>query len=213
MKFISFNVQHRYYILFKPNGNLRPKIMRTSIKAAILFSIVILFLVPTVVTTFAYPPGNQRDHLRLFVEPILMGHGFALRGDQYHILDVNVIRMGDTSPGFIRSLLWKRKSPEEIAKEISDAQTSTRIRAYLRFAGEAYTLNVTGYDNQSLTADVLTMPQSGGTNQTNFIPTAAGHISLLMSKYEGDTLSTGTLTMNGTDYKVLLTSPMRLRWF
>ncbi len=180
--------------------------MRLHIKTAIMLAAVVLVLAPTAIT--AQPQG--REHMKPFVEPIIMGHGFALKGDEYHILDVNAIRMSDISPGFIRSLLSQKKSLEEIAKDISDAQTSTGIRAHLRFAGEMYALNVTAYDNQSLTGDVMTLPPRG-TNQTGFTPTVTGHITLSTSKYEGDMLSTGTLTMNSTDYTVLLTSPMRVK--
>ncbi len=188
--------------------------MKKTIKTAILIAAIILILAPTAINVFAQPLslgfGKEKGHARLFAEPIIMGHGFALNGDKYHILDVTAVRTSDASPGLIRSLLLQKKSPEEIAKEITSAQSETRINAHLRFAGEVYALNVTQYDNQSLTGDVMTLPPRG-TNQTGFAPSTAGHISLSMSKYEGDMLSTGTLTMNGTDYKVLLTSPMRLR--
>ncbi len=189
--------------------------MRLTTKATILIAAVMLVSTVTAATVFAQPfgmgIGKERGHARSFVEPILIGHGFALKGDEHHILDVNALRMSDTSPGFIRSLLWQKKSPEEIAKEIqNNTQVATTTRAHLRFAGQAYALNVTGYDNQSFTGDVMTLPPRG-TNQTGFTPATVGHISLSISKYEGDVLSTGTLTMNGTDYKVLLTSPMRLR--
>ncbi len=179
-------------------------------KTAILFVAAVLVLAPMAVTAFAHPMGigRERGYVRSFVEPILIGHGFAMNRDQYHILDVSAIKMIDTSPGFIRSLLMHNKSSDEIAKEINGAQTATR--AHLRFAGQAYALNITGYDNQSLTGDVLTLPPYG-TNQTSFTPATVGHISLSTSKYEGSLLSTGNLTMNGTDYKVLLTSLMRFR--
>ncbi len=190
--------------------------MKTITKTAILIAAIILMLAPTAITAFAQPLGpgfgKERGYARLFVEPVLMGHGFALNGDQYHILDVTAIRTGDASAGLIRSLLLQKKSPEEIAKEIINAQTATKMRTHLRFAGQAYDLNITSYDNQSLAGNVLTLPPYG-TDQTNFNPAQVGNISLSMSKYEGEVVSTGTLTMNGTDYKVLLTSPARLgRW-
>ncbi len=178
-------------------------------KTAILFAAVMLVLAVTAVT-FAQPGIGKRGHIRTFVEPVLIGHGFALKGDEYHVLDVSAIKISGMSPGFIRSLIGQKKTPEEIAKEINDAQMAAKFRAHLRFAGQAYALDVTGYDNQSLTGDVLTLPPRG-TNYTGFTPATVGRISLSTSKYEGDMLSTGTLTMNGTDYKVLLTSPMRFR--
>jgi hypothetical protein len=181
--------------------------MRLTTKTAILFAAIMLVSAVTAITVFAQPssPGHSKGPLRPFfdnmskstegrnesgevvqvrpfVEPILNGQGYALQGNQYHILDVNAIKASD------------------------DAQMATRTVGHLRFAGQAYALNVTGYDNQSLTGDVLTLPPLG-TNQTDFTPAAIGHISLSISKYEGEVLSTGTLTMNGVDYKVLLTSP------
>ena len=180
--------------------------MKITRKKAMLFSAVLLICAITAVTVFAQP--LKIGHARQFVEPIIIGHGFALKGDEYHILDVNAIKISNASPGFIRSLLSQKKSLDEITKEINDAQMTTRTVAHLRFAGQAYALNITGYDNRSLTADVLTLPPHG-TNLTDFTPSTVGNISLAISKYEGDVLSTGTLSMNGTNYNVLLTSPMR----
>ncbi|VVB89048.1 Uncharacterised protein [uncultured archaeon] len=160
--------------------------MKITKKTAILFTAVLLISAVTAVMVFARPSvpgfGKERGYGTMFVEPLLMGHGFALNGDQYHILDISA-KMGK-------------------------AKMSTR--AHLRFAGQAYALNITSHDNQSLSGDVLTLPPQG-TNKTSFTPAAVGHISLSMSKYEGEMLSNGTLTMNGTDYKVLLTSPVRFK--
>ncbi len=189
--------------------------MERSIKISILFAAIILVLAPVALTIFAKPSspsiGKDKGHARLFVEPIFIGHGFALNRDQYHILDMNAIKMSNVSPGYIRSLLSQNKNREEIENEIlNNTQIATETRANLRFAGQAYSLNITGYDNQSLNGDVLILPPRG-TNQTSSITQIkVGHISLSISKYEGEVLSTGTLTMNNMDYKVLLTSPMDL---
>jgi hypothetical protein len=187
--------------------------MKLTKKKIMLFTVVLLISAVTAVTVFAQPLGigKERGHGRMIVEPVLIGHGFALNGELHHILDVNAIKTSSVSPGFVRSLLSQNKSRDEIAKEImNNTEMATKIRANIRFAGQAYSLNVTSYDNQSLAGDVLTLPPRG-TNQTGFTPATVGHISLSMSKYEGEVLSTGTLTMNGTDYNVLLTTPMTLR--
>jgi hypothetical protein len=181
-----------------------------------ILSAVVLICAITAVIVFAQPPGmgmeKDRGHARSFVEPIFMGHGFTFDGENYHILDVTAQKTKDTSPGFIRSLLWKNKSHEEIRNEISGEQISTSTRGHLRFAGQEYALNITGYDNKSLAGDVLTLSPRG-MDRTNFTPTIVGNLSLSISSYEGDLLSNGTLKMNGTEYKVLLTSPMALkRW-
>ncbi len=153
-------------------------------------TLVAMILLVSIVAVFAQPdsafknkhPGigeiKDRGYQKWYVEPVLMGHGFAFIGDEYHILDVNVVNK------------------------------TTEIRGHVNFAGEPYALNITGYDNQSLAGDVLTLPPRG-TDMATFTQTVVGNISLSMSSHEGAVVSTGTLTMNGTDYKVLLTSPMK----
>jgi hypothetical protein len=190
--------------------------MRLITRNTILLSALVLICAYTAATVIAQPPGKgmekEMGQARSFVQPIFMGHGFALDGDNYHILDVTAQKTKDASPSFIRSLLGTLKSHEEIRNQISDDQISTSTKGHLRFAGQEYALNITNYDNKSLAGDVLTLPQRGA-NRTSFTPTTVGHISLSISSYEGDILSNGTLTMNNTDYKVLLTSPLELkRW-
>ena len=191
--------------------------MRSITRNTILLSAVVLISAYMAAAVFAQPPGmgmeKDRGQARSFVEPIFMGHGFALDGanvSNYHILDVTAQKTKDASPGFIRSLLWTKKTHEEIKNEISDEQISTSTKGHIRFAGQEYALNITSYDNKSLAGDILTLPQRG-TNRTTFTPTTVGNISLSISSYEGDLLSNGTLNMNGTDYSVLLTSPMALK--
>ncbi len=134
-----------------------------------------------------------------FAEPIFTGHGFALFGDEYHILHVNVMKTAVVRPDFILSMLYENRTPREIAQSITGIQKETQISAHMRFAGEFYDLNITGYDNSSLTGEILPL-------QTDPAPEVLGNISLSMSDYEGEILSTGTLIMNGKDYKVLMTS-------
>ena len=187
--------------------------MKITKKTAILtlFTAVLLVSAPIVATVFAQPSGIgiERGYVRTFVEPLIVGHGFALDGTEYHILDVNAVKMSDVSSGNIRSLLSQNKTRAGIATDIRNYMQNapTKATGNLRFAGQAYSLNITTYNNQSLTGNVLTLPPRG-TNQTGFTPTIVGSISLSMSKYEGVMLSTGTLTMNNTNYNVLLTSPV-----
>jgi len=190
--------------------------MKLITKNTILLTTVVLMCAIAAVIVIAQPPGMGKEryigHAKTFIEPIFMGHGFAFEGDNYHILDVTAHQSKDASPGFIQSLLWKNKSHEDIRNEMTNENISTSAKGNIRFAGQEYTLNITSYDNKSLTGDILTQPQRGA-NRTSFSPTIVGNISLSLSSYEGDLLSNGTLKMNGTDYKVLLTSPMALkRW-
>jgi len=141
-----------------------------------------------------------------FIQPIFMGHGFALDGDEYHILHMNVIRTAVVPPDYIRSLLGENNTPAEIAQKISTVKRITEVRGHLVFAGTPYALNITSFDNSSLSGDVLTLPTPGTTEFAP--PQVVGHISITTSKYEGELLSTGTLSMEDKEYNVLLTSPM-----
>lgn len=143
-----------------------------------------------------------------FIQPIFMGHGFALDGDEYHVLHVNVVKTAVVRPDYIRSLLGENNTPAEIAQKISTVKRITEVRGHLVFAGTPYALNITAYDNQSLSGDVLALPQTGRTEFAPETPEVVGQISISTSKYEGELLSTGTLTMDGKKYNVLLTSPM-----
>ncbi len=151
-------------------------------------------------------PGGQG--MSPFIEPLFMGHGFAIAGEEYHILHVNVIRMKIVSPDYVYSLLKEYNTPAEIAQKISSVERDTEINAHLRFAGVPYVLNITSCDNQSLSGDILALPQPGAF-QKDLIPAVTGNISLTTSNYETELLSAGTLNLEGKEYKVLMTSPMR----
>jgi hypothetical protein len=199
--------------------------MENKMKANIKKILILILAVLTIfsATAFAQPSGQGMNGMnsgsgqgRGFqgmspcIEPIFMGHGFALAGEEYHILHVNVIKTKVLPADYIRSLLEDNKTPGEIAQAINSMRRTTEVRAHLRFAGVPYALNITSYDNRSFAGDILTLPPLD-MNLTNFTPTVVGNISLSISEYEGEVLSTGTLTMNGTDYKVLLTSPKLCR--
>jgi len=199
--------------------------MENKMKANTKKILILILAVLTIfsATAFAQPSGKGMNGMnsgsgqgRGFqgmspcIEPIFLGHGFALAGEEYHILHVNVIKTKVLPADYIRSLLEDNKTPREIAQAINSMRRTTEVRAHLRFAGVPYALNITSYDNRSFAGDVLTLSPLG-MNLTNFTPTVVGNISLSISEYEGEVLSTGTLTMNSTDYKVLLTSPKLCR--
>ncbi len=156
--------------------------MNITKKKAILIAAVILVLVPTSVVVLAQPSSLAKQKLN--VRSLPMGEGFALNpqnANDYHVLDISVIA--------------------------THRNNSANTIGRLRFANQTYGLNVTKFDNQSLTGDVVTLPPRG-TNRTTFTPTTVGHIALSTSRYEGALVSTGTLTMNNTNYNVFLRYPV-----
>jgi hypothetical protein len=148
-----------------------------------------------------------------FIKPIFLGHGFALRGSteeglEYHTLHVSIVKVRIFPPKNIRSMLAQNKTPEEIAREFQKKKI-TVVRGHVRFAGTPYILNITSHDNDSLEGDLLSLPvvrnatSEEGASQREIV----GHIYLRMQDYEGERVSTGTITINGEDYDILLTSP------
>lgn len=184
-------------------------------KFVIILTVLSIFLT----TGFAQPFGQGMNRMGQgqgagfqgmspLIEPLFMGHGFAIAGEEYHILHVNVMKTKVLPADYFRSLLKENKTPEEIAKEITSMQRDNEIKGHLRFAGKSYVLNVTSYDNQSLSGEIMMFPQS---NTKDFTPEIAGHISISTLNYETELLSSGTITMEGRDYNVLMTSPLNLR--
>ncbi len=190
--------------------------MKITKKIVILFTAALLILAPTAVTVLAQPMGmgigKENGYARSIVEPVLMGHGFAINQSnesQYHILDVTAIKTANVSLSSIRSLLSENKTRAEVAMDIRNyiQNAPTTAKGDLWFAGQAYSLEIASYTNQTLNGNIMTLPPRG-TNYSTFTPTQVGSITLSMSEYEGAVVSTGTLTMNGSNYNVLLTSPV-----
>lgn len=152
--------------------------------------------------------GGSFQGMSPLIEPLFMGHGFAIAGEEYHILHVNVMKTKVIPVDYFHSLLKENKTPEEIAQEITSMQRDNEIKGHLRFAGKSYVLNVTSYDNQSLSGEIVILPRS---DSKDFPPEIAGHISISTLNYETELLSSGTITMEGRDYNVLMTSPLNIR--
>jgi hypothetical protein len=193
--------------------------MKVKIKNIPVLIIAVLIIISTAASAQQFGqgmngmnPGQGRGFhgMSPFIEPVFMGHGFAFSGEDYHILHVNVIKMKKVSPVYVRSLLEEFITPLKIAQQINSLESGTEVDAHIRFAGLPYVLNLTSYNNQTISGDIMTLSISR-TYEKDFIPEVAGNLSITTSDYEGELFSSGTLTMGGRDYQVLLTSPMNLR--
>jgi hypothetical protein len=155
-------------------------------KKALLLATLMLVIISGAIIAFAQSSGIAKE--KGLIRPFI-GQGFALNpsnATDYHVLDISAMHMN--------------RYNDQMA-----------TGAHLIFAGQAYIVNITSYDNTSLNGDIMTLPPRG-TNKTSFNPTLVGHITLSMSQKEGVMFSTGTLTMNGTNYNAILTSPVRASW-
>ena len=149
-----------------------------------------------------------------FMEPLVLGHGFALKesdgkGLEYHTLHIDIVKAGKFPPGRVHSFLAQNKTPEEIAKKFQEENKTREARAHLRFAGTPYALNITSQENDSVEGDIMNLPSlEKGIPPEGFVQgEIVGHASLKIADYEGEKVITGSITINGEEYDVLLTSP------
>lgn len=148
-------------------------------------------------------------------EPVVLGHGFALResdgnGLEYHTLHIDIVTAGKFPPGSVHPFLAQNKTPEEIARKFQEENKTREARAHLRFAGTPYALNVTSQENNSVEGDIMNLPSAEKSiPPEGFIQgEIVGHVSLNISDYAGERVVTGSITINGEKYDVLLTSPL-----
>lgn len=138
------------------------------------------------------------------VEMVVGGGGFALQGNETHLLRLNVERLSPLEPGQIRRLLVSNKSIEEIrdaikAEEGEDGQAL--YRGSMRLDDIAYPL--TNIDIRPLndTATIvdadIALPGSNPANQTKMV----GHLNMTVSVSKGGRIGEGELEMNSTEHK------------
>ncbi len=144
---------------------------------------------------------------------VYRGHGFALNGDEFHVLRVQVIRAMHLEPGYVKALLRENKSIEGI--ETETGKCTPYHRGHMRIGENHYRLvNMSVDANETngsrvFKADVLGQ-QDAGTNRI------VGRIRITTMEYEGAWVGEGELSMDEGEYKgeyrVLLdVLPPRLR--
>jgi len=173
-----------------------------------------IFLIGSIGIAIAQPAGKERGvppdkgkPPRPHLQPVLVGHGFALAGEEFHVLSVNVIKARVLPPRDIRKLLKENKTIEEIRGELEKNNRIFVYRGHMKFTGQHYALNMTHFDNTSLDADILKLPP----RELAMLPVnesikteVVGHISIVVMDYEGSRVGTGTLEIDGESYNVLL---------
>jgi hypothetical protein len=71
-------------------------------------------------------PHNEGFPMGVPLEALYSGHGFALKGNESHILRLKIEAIMPLRPGQIRDLLSSNKSPEEIRDEIQSREEGER---------------------------------------------------------------------------------------
>jgi hypothetical protein len=142
------------------------------------------------------------------VEVIRGGRGFAFSGNQFHVVNI-VIKskrtIDSTKASKIRDLLRSDSGNKTLGELKKDALAIIGEPVYngsLRFGQSNYVLEnmkvASAGNSSTLEADLS--PQDKGAAPGSI----AGHIKLTTATYEGSRVSSGDLTLSGTDYKVLV---------
>jgi len=138
------------------------------------------------------------------VEMIVGGSGFALQGNDTHLLRLNVERLSPLEPGQIRRLLVSNKSIEEIRAAIKAEEGEVGqvlYRGSMRLDDLGYSLNNIDVRPLNDTATIVNadVALSGSTpaNQTS----AVGHLNMTVSISKGGRIGEGQLEMNSTEHK------------
>jgi hypothetical protein len=140
------------------------------------------------------------------------GHGFALNGEEFHVLRVQVIRAMHLEPIYVKALMGENASIEDI-----EAETGNRtpyLRGYMRLGENHYRLaNMSVDADETNDSTVFKANILGPVQETN---RTVGRICITTMDYEGVRIGEGELSMDEGEYKgeykVLLDMlPPRLR--
>lgn len=133
------------------------------------------------------------------IEVLESGHGFALLGNESHIMRLNVEALCPLEPMQIRNLMASNKSLDEIRDDIRTKRCNTAYRGSLMLDRSIYPLvniSISSSSNNSTTirADVL----ASNTELAGEEFVDAGRITLVISPSDGGIVGRGQLELNRT---------------
>lgn len=152
------------------------------------------------------------DPLGLPIDVIHSGSGFAILGNESHVLKLNVEALLPLEPMYIRKLLASNKSLPEIRDEIKANKGETIYRGSIRLDRDIYPLvnlrlEIPSDDTTTLAADVAS-PSMSPDNETTIV----GLIDMTITPSEGGLIGKGELELNGRGrYNVLLDMQPHMR--
>ncbi len=139
------------------------------------------------------------------VEIINGGHGFAINGDQFHVVNIRVenTRTIDALKALkIRDLLKSNNSNKtigELKKEVMAIIGEPVYNGSLRLGQSSYKLVNIKVSSAGNSSSV-----DAGLSSIAASSSVVGHIKLTTEAHEGSRVSSGDLTLNGSSYKVLI---------
>lgn len=148
---------------------------------------------------------NESHNATRTIEVRQGGNGFAISGNEYHIVEMNI--EGEMTP-----------NPSEFAKLISDNKTLAQIKSDItaKINAEMAAISYNGslhlaQSNYNLVNIKLSFSNDNSTtidadlagpklNPKDKPTTVVGNISITASRHENSTIGAGTLTMNSGEY-------------
>jgi len=139
-------------------------------------------------------PQNEGFPMGVPVEVLYSGHGFALLGDESHILRLKVEAIMPLEPGQIRGLLASNKSLVEIRDDIRAKEGEKTTRGSMILDRSIYPLiniavSASGNNSTALKADLADLSKSSPANDSAIL----GSISVIISPSDGGMIGKGEL--------------------
>jgi hypothetical protein len=139
------------------------------------------------------PLQNAGFPMGVPVEVLFSGHGFAILGNDSHILRLKVEAIMPLEPGQIKGLLASNKSLEEIRDDIRAKEGEKTNRGSMILDRSIYPLiNIavaSGNNATALKADLADLSQPSPANDTAIL----GNISMIISPSDGGMIGKGEL--------------------
>jgi len=141
--------------------------------------------------------------LRAPIRIVHSGYGFALSGDEFHVLRVHIVKRMVFQPRYIRELMGEDKNIEELRAKIEGAGGRPIYQGHLRLGENHYRLVNMSVDangtegNRVFDADIVGPLKNLEPGENMGI---AGHINITVMHYEGARIGKGELTMSEGDY-------------
>lgn len=163
---------------------------------------------PDLSSGYACPEGRMEngDGMSLMgvpVEMIVGGGGFALKGNETHLLRLSIVRLSPLEPGRIRDLLVSNKSVEEIREAIKAEEGQPFYRGSMRMDDISYPLTdievrpLEDNANATIVEANIALPGSDSMNQTSTI----GHLNMTVSVSKGGRIGEGLIKIDCAEHK------------
>ncbi len=143
------------------------------------------------------PPQNEGFPMGVPVEVLYNGHGFALRGNESHIIRLKVEAIMPLEPGQIRGLLASNKSLEEIRDDIRAKEGEKTNRGSMILDRSIYPLinivvSASSNNSTALQADLADLGPLSSANDSAIL----GSISVIISPSDGGMIGRGELRID-----------------